>query len=207
VNWARDHVPPSWKPGTGRGRRRRHRDVLFGDYNPAGRLPVTFYRSPINCPPSRLPHGGRTYRYFTASALSFGYGLSYTNFAYRNLRLPSEARPATRSRCRWRFRTRARRRARKWWSLREARWRRRASALIRSKLCARVVAAGETRVVNSRWRPGSFPPSKRRGSPRRAGTLVISAGARSPVSRVRLALDHWRGHGSLRITGDAKAVE
>ena len=59
-------------------------DVLFGDYNPAGRLPVTFYASD-----SDLPHfndynmEGHTYRYFKGQPLfPFGHGLSYTTFAY-----------------------------------------------------------------------------------------------------------------------------
>jgi len=62
-------------------------DVLFGDYNPAGRLPLTFYRS-VN----DLPHfenydmAGRTYRYFDGEVLyPFGYGLSYSTFSYDNL--------------------------------------------------------------------------------------------------------------------------
>ena len=59
-------------------------DVLFGDYNPAGRLPVTFYASDAD-----LPHfndynmEGHTYRYFKGQPLfAFGHGLSYTTFAY-----------------------------------------------------------------------------------------------------------------------------
>ncbi len=61
--------------------------VLFGDYNPAGRLPVTFYKSENQLPPfADCGMKGRTYRYFDGDPLySFGYGLSYTSFAYRNL--------------------------------------------------------------------------------------------------------------------------
>ena len=64
-------------------------DILFGDYNPSGRLPVTFYKSI-----DQLPHfedyrmKGRTYRYMTEAPLyPFGYGLSYTNFSYKNAQL------------------------------------------------------------------------------------------------------------------------
>ena len=67
-------------------------DVLFGDYNPAGRLPVTFYRSVEDLPPFedyRMEE--RTYRYFTGEVLyPFGYGLSFTGFAYDNLILDRE---------------------------------------------------------------------------------------------------------------------
>jgi len=67
-------------------------DVLFGDYNPAGRLPVTFYRSVADLPAfGDYDMEGRTYRYFAGEVLyPFGYGLSYTDFVYRNLILSRE---------------------------------------------------------------------------------------------------------------------
>jgi beta-glucosidase len=62
-------------------------DVLFGDYNPAGRLPLTFYRSVDDLPPFEdYNMQGRTYRYFDGEVLyPFGYGLSYSTFEYNNL--------------------------------------------------------------------------------------------------------------------------
>jgi beta-glucosidase len=62
-------------------------DVLFGDYNPAGRLPVTFYRSVEDLPPfEEYRMEGRTYRYYAGEVLyPFGYGLSYSDFSYDNL--------------------------------------------------------------------------------------------------------------------------
>jgi len=93
VNWARDHVPAiveAWYPGQAGGD--AIADVLFGDYNPAGRLPVTFYQSADQLPPFNDYHmTGRTYRYFAGEPLyPFGYGLSYTTFTYRNLRMPTQ---------------------------------------------------------------------------------------------------------------------
>ena len=64
-------------------------DVLFGDYNPAGRLPVTFYASTSQLP-DFLDYNmeGHTYRYFRGTPLyAFGYGLSYTSFEYGQARL------------------------------------------------------------------------------------------------------------------------
>jgi len=59
-------------------------DVIFGNYNPSGRLPVTFYASDSDLPAFEDYHmTNRTYKYFTGKALyPFGYGLSYTKFAY-----------------------------------------------------------------------------------------------------------------------------
>jgi len=67
-------------------------DVLFGDYNPAGRLPLTFYRSVNDLPPfESYDMNGRTYRYFEREVLyPFGYGLSYTTYAYNNLILEKD---------------------------------------------------------------------------------------------------------------------
>jgi beta-glucosidase len=91
VNWAADHVPAileAWYPGQAAGT--AIADVLFGNYNPAGRLPVTFYRSVDQLPPfSDYDMDGRTYRYFGGEPLfPFGHGLSYTTFAYSELELP-----------------------------------------------------------------------------------------------------------------------
>ena len=67
-------------------------DILFGDYNPAGRLPVTFYRSVKDLPPfENYDMEGRTYRYFEGDVLyPFGHGLSYSSFSYDNLILDKE---------------------------------------------------------------------------------------------------------------------
>ena len=61
-------------------------EVLFGDVNPAGRLPVTFYRSTADLPPFEdYSMSNRTYRYFNGQPLfAFGHGLSYTKFDYSN---------------------------------------------------------------------------------------------------------------------------
>jgi beta-glucosidase len=95
VNWAKANVPAiveAWYPGQAGGQ--AIADVLFGDYNPGGRLPVTFYQSADQLPPfSDYNMKGRTYRYFTGEPLfPFGYGLSYTTFTYSNLKLPNQMR-------------------------------------------------------------------------------------------------------------------
>ncbi|HEX9692115.1 MAG TPA: glycoside hydrolase family 3 C-terminal domain-containing protein [Gemmatimonadales bacterium] len=92
VNWAAEHVPAiveAWYPGQAAGT--AIADILFGDVNPAGRLPVTFYRSVEQLPPfTNYDMAGRTYRYFDGDPLfPFGHGLSYTTFAYGHLDLPA----------------------------------------------------------------------------------------------------------------------
>ncbi len=90
VNWADEHVPAilqGWYPGAQGGR--AIADVIFGEKNPEGKLPVTFYRSTEELPEfTDYSMKGRTYRYMKSEALyPFGYGLSYTDFAYSEVKL------------------------------------------------------------------------------------------------------------------------
>ena len=90
VNWANENVPAileAWYPGEEGGT--AIADVLFGDYNPGGRLPVTFYKSTEQLPPfTDYSMQGRTYRYFKGEPLyPFGFGLSYCKFSYSNFKL------------------------------------------------------------------------------------------------------------------------
>jgi len=90
VNWAADNVPvilEAWYPGQAAGGALA--DILFGDYDPGGRLPVTFYKSADQLPQfTDYSMKGRTYRYFAGEPLyPFGYGISYTTFKYSNLHL------------------------------------------------------------------------------------------------------------------------
>lgn len=99
IDWEEKNLPAivdAWYPGEEGGN--AVADVLFGDYNPAGRLPITFYKSVKDLPPfddydmspDSLGHG-RTYRYFEGKPLyPFGFGLSYTEFDYSGLRTSSE---------------------------------------------------------------------------------------------------------------------
>jgi len=79
-----DAILQAWYPGQAAGTALA--DVIFGDYNPAGRLPVTFYKNTAQLPDfENYDMKGRTYRFFKGEALfPFGYGLSYTTFAYGN---------------------------------------------------------------------------------------------------------------------------
>lgn len=90
--WESDNIPAiinAWYGGQSAGT--AIANVLFGDYNPAGRLPVTFYKSDSDLPAfGNYDMANRTYRYFKGDALyPFGYGLSYTNFKYDNLIVPA----------------------------------------------------------------------------------------------------------------------
>ncbi|MBC7989209.1 MAG: glycoside hydrolase family 3 C-terminal domain-containing protein, partial [Luteimonas sp.] len=90
IDWAQQHVPAilmAWYPGQRGGN--AVADVLFGDVNPAGRLPVTFYTQDAALPAfDDYRMRGRTYRYFDGRPLyPFGHGLSYTRFKYSDLKL------------------------------------------------------------------------------------------------------------------------
>ncbi len=90
INWESENIPAiveTWYGGQAAGDALA--DVLFGDYNPSGKLPITFYKSVDQLPDFRnYDMKGRTYRYFEREVLyPFGYGLSYTTFEYSNLRL------------------------------------------------------------------------------------------------------------------------
>ena len=94
VNWADANVPAivqAWYPGGEGGH--AVAQLLAGDYSPAGRLPVTFYRSADQLPPfADYKMEGRTYRYFGGEALyPFGHGLSYTRFRYSKPQVSSAA--------------------------------------------------------------------------------------------------------------------
>jgi beta-glucosidase len=94
VNWINEHanaVLDAWYPGEEGGA--AVAETLSGKNNPAGRLPVTFYTG-VNQLPNFEDYGmaRRTYRYFSGKPLyPFGYGLSYTNFQYSDLKLPAKA--------------------------------------------------------------------------------------------------------------------
>jgi beta-glucosidase len=90
VDWADENIPAilmAWYPGQRGGD--AVADVLFGNTNPGGRLPVTFYRERQKLPPfDDYSMEERTYRYFTGTPLyPFGHGLSYTRFEYTDLQL------------------------------------------------------------------------------------------------------------------------
>ena len=83
-------IVQAWYPGMEGGT--AVADVLFGDYNPQGKLPVTFYKSSGQLPDFEdYSMKGRTYRYFSDPLYAFGYGLSYTTFEYGGVRVEKQA--------------------------------------------------------------------------------------------------------------------
>jgi beta-glucosidase len=97
ITWEQEHVPAIlWTTHAGAETGHAIADVLFGDYNPAGRLTQTWYRSADQLPPDLFDYdiisSRQTYLYSRARPLyAFGHGLSYTQFRYSNLRV----RPGT----------------------------------------------------------------------------------------------------------------
>jgi beta-glucosidase len=89
INWIQQNIPAivnAWYPGEQGGN--AIADVLFGTYNPAGRLPLTYYKATSDLPAFNdyEVFNGRTYMYFDKKPLyAFGYGLSYTTFNYTNI--------------------------------------------------------------------------------------------------------------------------
>ena len=95
VNWAQQNaraILEAWYPGEEGGT--AIAETLAGDNDPAGRLPLTFYSSLSQVPPfEQYSMQGRTYRYLAAKPLyGFGFGLSYTTFAYSDLKIPASVK-------------------------------------------------------------------------------------------------------------------
>ncbi len=98
MRWEADNLPAilqAWYPGENGGT--AVADVLFGDYNPAGRLPITFYRGTADLPAfENYSMSNRTYRYFSGKPeFAFGHGLSFTQFKYGAVKLGQESVGAT----------------------------------------------------------------------------------------------------------------
>lgn len=94
VSWADENVPAiiqAWYPGGEGGKAAA--SLIFGEYSPSGRLPVTFYRTSEELPDFRdYAMKNRTYRYMEKEALyPFGFGLSYTTFSYSNVKISKES--------------------------------------------------------------------------------------------------------------------
>jgi beta-glucosidase len=95
--WEAGHLPAilqAWYPGEEGGR--AVGEVLFGDVNPSGHLPLTFYQATTDLPGfTDYSMSNRTYRYFSGTPLfAFGHGLSYTKFDFKSGKLGSKSIPA-----------------------------------------------------------------------------------------------------------------
>ncbi|MBN2167127.1 MAG: glycoside hydrolase family 3 C-terminal domain-containing protein [Marinilabiliaceae bacterium] len=91
INWAKENIDAILNVGyPGEEGGNALADILWGDYNPAGRLPITYYKSLNELPDfENYDMEGRTYRYYKGEPLyPFGYGLSYTTFSYSNIIIP-----------------------------------------------------------------------------------------------------------------------
>jgi beta-glucosidase len=93
VTWADQNIPAiiqAWYPGAQGGK--AIASLIFGDYSPAARLPITFYKTTEELPPfTDYSMKNRTYRYMKNEALyPFGYGLSYTKFEYTDMKLSNK---------------------------------------------------------------------------------------------------------------------
>jgi beta-glucosidase len=97
LTWEDEHLPAllqAWYPGVEGGR--AVAEALFGEINPSGHLPVTFYRATADLPAfTDYSMSNRTYRYFNGTPLyAFGHGLSYTKFDFKGGKLGSKVIPA-----------------------------------------------------------------------------------------------------------------
>ncbi|MBN2814577.1 MAG: glycoside hydrolase family 3 C-terminal domain-containing protein [Bacteroidales bacterium] len=97
LNWEKENIPAivqAFYPGEATGTALTR--LLFGEFNPSGRLPVTFYKSVDDLPDFKdYRMEGRTYKYFKGEPLwEFGYGLSYSTFTYDNLKLSASSAAA-----------------------------------------------------------------------------------------------------------------
>lgn len=95
IPWEAENIPAivnSWYGGQSAGT--AVADILFGDYNPSGRLPITFYKNDADLPTFvDYKMDNRTYRYFNGKPLyGFGYGLSYTTFKYDKAQIASKVK-------------------------------------------------------------------------------------------------------------------
>jgi beta-glucosidase len=163
-------------------------DVLFGDYNPAGRLPVTFYKSDSDLPDfNDYSMANRTYRYFKGEALyPFGFGLSYTSFNYDQLKVPGTTQIGKKISVSLRVTNTGKKDGEEVVQLYVST--NQAGAPIRAlKGFKRVtLKAGESRIINFELQPAAISAVNDKGELKQAkGKITISAGGTQPGTKIK----------------------
>jgi beta-glucosidase len=203
LNWEHEHVPAiiaAWYPGQAAGDALAR--VLFGDENPAGRLPVTFYRSADDLPPFESYHiTTQTYRFFEGKPLyPFGYGLSYTRFHYDQLELPARVEAGKALVVKGRVTNVGKRKGGEVAQVYLAARQREPGTPLRALAAfdRLELAPGESARVELRLPPESFSTITEQGTREyRPGTYEISLGGGQPLASVPTTSDFVLGHVEL----------
>jgi len=204
LNWEQSNVGAilaAWYPGQAAGDALAR--VIFGGVSPAGRLPVTFYRSAEDLPPfDQYRITTQTYRFFPGQPLyPFGYGLSYTRFHYDNLELPAQLEPGKELVVKARVTNTGKRASDEVAQAYVSRRPREPRAPLRSLAAFDRIhlAPGESKQVELRLPPESFASITDKGAREyRPGTYEVSIGGGQPLAKVPATSDFVLGRVEVR---------
>lgn len=194
IPWEAENIPAimnAWYGGQDAGT--AIADVLFGDYNPSGKLPVTFYRSDSDLPDfTDYTMQNRTYRYFKGRPLyGFGHGLSYTTFRYDRLQIPPATAAGKAIKVAVRVTNTGKRDGEEVVQLYTSHQNKNAHTAIRAlKGFQRVsLKMGESKIVQFELRPQDLTEVDENGNLKRdGGKLLISVGGCQPDARSNAAM-------------------